>query len=196
MSQNTQYAVLVRSYEGAPWNLKTAENMRPTLEEAKALWRELAHVCGVEHVKILDPQLNEVTGDTRPDRRVLGVLTAKLYAAADHADVTRAYAEDAAEYLLNTNATMAAMFARLVDEVVRQAQETTLYARMEAACILAVAPYRGTTAVTEETLHDLRQICLRTVAGMLPRDVPMPDVYVAVDANNPTCLNLAVSRKK
>lgn len=192
---NQQYSVLVRSYEGAPWNLNTKTNLRPTLAEAKALWQELAVVCGVEHVKILDPQGNDVTGDTRPDRRVLGVLTARLYVDADQADVSRALADDAVEYLRGTNATFAAMLACITHEAVEYARETALYARMEGACIVAMAPYTGRANVTEETLHDLRQICLRTVVDMLPRGTPMPEVTLGVLPHSPSSPILTVRRK-
>lgn len=190
-----QYSVLVRSYEGAPWNVNTKTNLRPTLEEAKALWQELAAICGVSHVKILDPLGNEVTGDTRPDPRVVGHLTARLYAAVDREDVSRAHAEDAAEYLLNTNATYRAMFDRLVHEIVAQTKEATLFTRMEASCLLAIKQYVDHTAITEAVLHDLRQICLRTVVDMLPSGTPMPEVTLGVQDHSPGQVVLSVRRK-
>lgn len=196
MSTNTQYAVLVREHESAPWNLHTGTNLRPTLEAAKALWQELAAVHGVENVKILAPDGTEATGDTRPDRRVLGWLTAKLYSLADASSVPRADAERMAEYVLSTNATCSHMFHRVIHEIVTQTGEVTLYRRMEAACLEAMKPYVGSANVTEDTLHDLRQICLRTVVDMLPRGTPMPEVSLGVQAHSPAAVVLSIRRKQ
>lgn len=51
----------------------------------------------------------------RPDRRALGFLTAKLYAEADRAGVSRDLADAAAEHVYRTRHDVAAAFWTVLD---------------------------------------------------------------------------------
>lgn len=85
--------------------------------------------------------------DTRPDPALVGRLTARLYAAADHAHLPRETVEQFAEYLLATDPLCRHAFDLVVDGIVTAAKvHGTVRQAIEAAneramsCRLSVGP--------------------------------------------------------
>ncbi len=133
--------------------------------------------------------MSEEKKDTRPDPRVLGYLTAKLYVAADREGIDRATIEEAVQWLRNSNAMFAAYLENIVHAAIDTAKDFALRKQIRDACLEALQPLIGATTVTEATIRYAVRLCLEKAEKLLPSS-PLPEITITADPNDPTRLTV------
>lgn len=132
----------------------------------------------------------------RPDPKVVGLLSAYLWEAADRGGVTRAEAERCLEYLWATDPLVKQAIGAVTNAVIGRASDHARCARLEGLIKAELDKELGRVPLTEGVLARFRDVARRVVYENTRLWVNPVEVYLAIDSTDPTCVNLSVRPKR